>query len=167
MMLALFVMLTLVTYQTRTRQNPRMVMSLPLGISQYLGGPRYDPSCEIFESFQDSPYFTDQAMIHQRSQHQDILRLHLHQQSIRRLKSCKPIPDNLADLYTMSLPKSTFQKLVRGIGMPNYSYVMLVVLIWKLCQTKEEYPEVYSLDLNVLFFPTIRSILPTGFLLPN
>ena len=35
-------MLTLVTYQTRTRQNPQMVMSLPLGISQYLGGPWYD-----------------------------------------------------------------------------------------------------------------------------
>ena len=58
MMLALFVILTLVTYQTHTRQNPRMVMSLPLGISQYLGGSRYDPSCEIFELFQDSPYFT-------------------------------------------------------------------------------------------------------------
>ena len=51
--------------------------------------------------------------------------------------------------------------------MPNYSYAMLVVLIWKLCQTQGEYPEVYSLDLNVLFFPTIRNIFPTRFLLPN
>ena len=76
-------------------------------------------------------------------------------------------PDNLADLYTTSLPKSTFQKLVRGIGMPNYSYAMLVILIWKLCQTQGEYPEVYSLDLNVLFFPMIRSICSTGFLLPK
>ena len=40
---------------------------------------------------------------------------------------CQPLPT--------SLPKSTFQKLVRGIGMPYYSYAMLVVLIWKFCQT--------------------------------
>ena len=116
----------------------------------------------------DDPHVsTRQDMIHQRSQHQDILRLHLHQQSIRRLKSCKPILDNLANLYTTSLPKSTFHKLVQGIGMPKYSYAMLIVLIWKLCQTQGEYPEVYLLDLNVLFFPTIRSIFPTGFLLPS
>ena len=54
----LVIMLALVTYQTHTRQNPQMVMSLPLGISQYLGGPQYDFSCKIFESFQDSPHFT-------------------------------------------------------------------------------------------------------------
>ncbi|KAM2436873.1 hypothetical protein ACFX1W_014047 [Malus domestica] len=35
----------------------------------------------------------------------------------------------IADLYTTSLQKSTFQKLIPGIGMPNYSYAMLVVLI--------------------------------------
>ena len=63
-MLALFVMLTHVTYQTRTRQNPRMVMSLLLGISQYLGGPRYELSCEIYESFQDSPHFTTPHVRH-------------------------------------------------------------------------------------------------------
>ena len=51
--------------------------------------------------------------------------------------------------------------------MPNYLYAMLVVLIWKFCQSHGEYPEVYSLDLNVLFFPTMRSIFPTGLLLPN
>ena len=62
MMLSLFVMLTQVTYQTRTRQNPRMVMSLPLGISQYLGGPQYDLSCKIFESFQC--FITEDLMRH-------------------------------------------------------------------------------------------------------
>ena len=57
-------MLKQVTYQTPTRQNPRMVMSLPLGISQYLEGLWYDLSCEIFKSFQYSPHFTTPHMRH-------------------------------------------------------------------------------------------------------
>ena len=155
------------THLTSLRHTWDMVRSFCWAYSKYLlcFHPSLSPNDDPWRLW--CMYQPDQAMIHQRSQRQDILRLHIHQQSIRRLKSCKLIPDNLADLYTTSLPKSTFQKLVRGIGMPNYSYAMLVVLIWKLCQTQGEYREVYSLDLNVLFFPTIRSIFPIGFLLPN
>ncbi|XP_050137099.1 uncharacterized protein LOC126612702 [Malus sylvestris] len=36
---------------------------------------------------------------------------------IRILKSSSLIPNNLVNVYTESMPKSTFQKLVRGIGI--------------------------------------------------
>ena len=45
------------------KAKSQMVMSLPLGISQYLGGPWYDLSCEIFKSFQYSPHFTSETWL--------------------------------------------------------------------------------------------------------
>ena len=46
---------------------------------------------------------------HQQQQHQNI--------EVKQICS----QDNLADLFTKSLPKSTFQKLVQGIGMRKLS----------------------------------------------
>ncbi|KAM1172135.1 hypothetical protein ACFX2G_022750 [Malus domestica] len=46
---------------------------------------------------------------HQQQQHQNI--------EVKQIRS----QDNLADLFTKSLSKSTFQKLVQGIGMRKLS----------------------------------------------
>ena len=46
---------------------------------------------------------------HQQHQHQNI--------EVKQIRS----QDNLVDLFTKSLPKSTFQKLVQGIGMRKLS----------------------------------------------
>ncbi|KAM1432001.1 hypothetical protein ACFXTO_014577 [Malus domestica] len=46
---------------------------------------------------------------HQQQEHQKI--------EVKQIRS----QDNLADLFTKSLPKATFQKLVQGIGMRKLS----------------------------------------------
>ena len=108
-------------------------------------------------------YPPDQDIIHQRIQTPRHISPTSYQQSIRRLKSCKLIPDNIVELFTTSLPKSTFQKFVQGIGMPNYSYIMLVVLLWKFCQTQESIQKYSYLILMYYFSLRLGAFSPLIF----
>ena len=93
---------------------------------------------------------------------------HINNKSIRRLKSRKSVhkiiwltssPNHCRGRHFISL----FVKFV----CVNFLSCNIAIFSLELCQAHGEYPEEYLLDLNVLFFPTIRNIFPTGYLLPN
>ena len=94
-------------------------------------------------------------------QHQQFLNIHVNQVSSA---------DNVADLFTKSLPKSTFEKHVKSIGMRRLSKLQDWVTNQgeSLCRHQGESTSHVIFNCSwcvVLFFPSSKSfVLPTRFL---